>query len=161
MSPAGPSWGRRSRLTGAEPVVAVALLVGCGAPPAPSFEAWTPPAPAATTCRPPFERFGPGSVRITDRDRGRACVALLERDECVVGIFDDCTEEGPARREWQGRISGDRVELTPYLVGGSPGPRLPLACTGTLTVDGRLEAACRLKEDVAPPHQGLSLELLD
>jgi hypothetical protein len=134
----------------------------CGPPPAPDLRVdAAPPPPAASTCEPPFERFGPGAVRVTDLERNATCITNLDRDECIIGIFDDCTTPDPAlRREWQGRIRSDRVALTAFYVGSTDAPpTAPTSCTGTVT-SGRIEAACSLADGAFGDHGGLLIELV-
>ena len=140
------------------------VLAACGAPPAPDLgvDAAPPPA-AASTCEPPFERFGPGPVRITNLERNETCITELDRDECIIGIFDDCTVPSPdVRREWQGRIRGSQVDLAAFYVGGRPPrPPAPTTCTGTVSMSTRrIEAACSLAPGTSGEREGLLLELV-
>lgn len=119
------------------------LLLACDAPPAPPAPSHPGAPPAAATCTPPYERFGNTEVVWADLDLGRSCTAYLEQDECVLGIWRDCTT--PTPREWRGRVTGSRVEMRALHPAGSSLPRKPDCCHGEIveTDDGRrIDFAC-------------------
>jgi hypothetical protein len=152
-------------MSGSRRLAPVMMLVACGAPPAPDFDVDAAlPTPAAATCEPPFERFGPGAVRVTDLQREETCITELDRDECIIGIFDDCTEpSADLRREWQGRIRGNGVDLEAFYVGERPPPAsAPVSCTGTISMSsGRIDATCTPAPGTGGAHEGLLVELVD
>lgn len=151
-----------------------ALGHGCGAPPAPAppdLERIGPPPGAAAKCTPPWARnVGQAWYLLADLDEGVSCTAFLEQEDCVLGVFRDCTDLRTAeRREWQGTIDGDRkVRLTAvYPEGGVRAPRAPRCCDGVVEDhDGLLSASlacrrtdCENQNDLS--HVGLYLERLE
>ncbi len=144
-------------------VGSIAVLVACGSPPAPTFASFEERPAAAEGCRPPFERLGPGFVGLEDLDTGRSCEAYLEQDECILGIFDDCTYSFEGRREWRGSVRTQRVEIRPVFTRFDPRDRRsPSLCTGTASPGvSTLRLACRLDDhDPGPPHLGVSMTFL-
>lgn len=157
----------------------LAAVIGCGAPEAPEIpgrDEIGPPPEAALPgdCLPPYPmRFGDDWYLLADLDRGVACYAYLERDECVVGIFDDCTDDSTDRRQWRGRLEQDedgaKARLsTDYPPGsGSRVPRSPACCSGGVHTEGDDAWAllscqidqCGAVNDVA--HAGLYLSRYD
>lgn len=90
---------------------------------------------AAASCSPPYARLGSGPFVWLDMDEGRACTAYLEQDECVLGVYRDCTSQD--EREWRGGVGpGDTVELEALYLVPSISARAPLCCLGPLTLGG-------------------------
>ncbi|MCC7381438.1 MAG: hypothetical protein IT384_06385 [Deltaproteobacteria bacterium] len=101
------------------------LLAACASPaaPPPPPEEVLPPIEEAASC-PPTLRFAQADFYFADLELGNSCRTLLQQEECVLGIFDDCTYRLPGEsgewRQWTGRIerseeaaSGYRVWLRP------------------------------------------------
>lgn len=160
--------------------VLVALAVACGDPSGPIRPDRTvvgPPPEAAQPelCLPPFPmQLGNGYVLLADLDRGEACFAYLERDECVLGIFEDCTDARPVPRQWRGRVDLDVDGATTVLqtiddADRNPTvlPRDPVCCEGAVQApdtDPWAMLECRLvrcgnENDVQ--HVGLYLDRYD
>lgn len=121
-------------------------LFACGAPSAPEIpprsEIGPPPEAASPRqCVPPYPmNFGNDWYLLADLDQGEACFAYLERDECVLAIFTDCTDTSEDRRQWRGRVDvdvdGATAELTPVFQPSSNGtrlPRQPVCCQGEVS----------------------------
>lgn len=119
-----------------------ALVSACGGPSAPELpprDVVGPPPEAALPdqCVPPYPMsFGEDWFLLADLDRGEACYVFLERDECVLGIFADCTDAGIDRRQWRGRVDVDTegAEAQLFTVfersNESREPRQPICCGG-------------------------------
>lgn len=127
-------------------LVLAAAIGACGAPAEPEIPPRSeigPPAEAASPpyCLPPYPRdFGNDWYLLADLDQGTACYAYLERDECVLGVFVDCTDGTEDRRQWRGRVDVEvdrtTAELTPLFPANSNGtrlPRQPVCCQGEVT----------------------------
>jgi hypothetical protein len=126
----------------------VLTLAACAAPDAPDIpgrdEIGPPPEAARPeVCPPPYPMsFGDDWYLLADLDRGVGCVAFLERDECILGVFHDCTDDSQAPRQWRGILSTRAgtptatlfTEHDPY----DSGARLPLdpkCCVGAVAQD--------------------------
>ena len=146
------------------------LVTACSGPSEPPFDA--PPAPVAAAdvlCeRPGFPQgIGQARYRLLDMDQGAACEVYLEQDECVLAIWQDCTDGSSNPREWQGQATVERqVELAPITAATTTGvaiPRSPACCVGPVAATGPIDwmlLDCRL--DVCNSsnrrHAGLYLE---
>ena len=88
---------------------------------------------AALSCQPPYPRFANRWVRWADLDAGVSCTAFLEQDECVLGLFRDCSVEG-GLREWRGHVDGrGEIELRALRApADAPRARAPECCRGSL-----------------------------
>lgn len=118
------------------------LLAGCGSPGAPG----SPPAgalplpPAANTCGPALQ-VGRDWFYLADLQSGNSCSVYLEQDECVLGIYDDCTVRVGAR-QWVGRVGTDSsVGLTGERV-LTPGRTECSGRVGTESDRDHLELGC-------------------
>lgn len=128
----------------------------------PPAEQVGPPSPAAFACSPPYARFAGRAFRWADLDQGRSCSVFLEQDECVLGVYRDCTAS--AAREWQGEIdAANSIRLRSFSPGAhSPMARQPRCCTGALERPSEGPAWARLHcstVDCASPHHGDHLGL--
>ena len=88
----------------AVPASLAACLLACAGPngpPEPGAELG-PAAPAAADC-PPVRQFANDWFYFVDLERGRTCRVFLEQDECVLGVFEDCTNRP---RQWVGTVDG-------------------------------------------------------
>jgi hypothetical protein len=157
-------------------LAAALALWACERPPAPALpgrDRIGPPPEAAASCEPPFPMsFGEAWFLVADLDRGSVCTAFLEQDECVVGLFRDCSDLGPGTpREWQGRFTDRRelnlVALDPDETGARPA-RAPRCCVGPVGPEGPIPSfavlECQLEGCGAPRdarHAGLYLERLE
>lgn len=159
-------------------VLPLALLAAaCGDPSAPQLpprDQIGPPDEAAKpeACVPPYPMgFGDEWYLLADLDRGVACFAYLERDECILGVFIDCTDPSEDRRQWQGRVTNESIaELAPVYRSAQDSSRLtrpPRCCHGAVVSSGttsyaRLDcqlATCRHPADLS--HAGLYFERYD
>jgi hypothetical protein len=121
-------------------VAAAALLCACSMPPDPTIPPRDPtalPGPAATSCFPPYSKFAQDWFLFGDMDVGASCRVYMEQDECILGIFRDCTDPNEADpRQWVGRISTmgavDSLEFAIFPGLGSSAPRAPKCCEGDL-----------------------------
>ncbi len=115
------------------------LLVSCSSPPAPEIPSRVsvgPPQEASATCNPPYkQQFGQKWVWVADQDTGRLCLSYLEQDECVLGMYRDCSSNPDDLREWQGRITEDKLQLIAFYPFDGSQPRKPQCCGGTLHDD--------------------------
>lgn len=105
-----------------------------GLPPWPDSDTVGPATPSAFACSPPYARFANTTFRWADLDRGRSCEVFFEQDECVLGVFRDCSA-GEEVREWRGFIDGDDRILLNALHDPAEGfglPRRPRCCVGGL-----------------------------
>lgn len=120
-------------------VVGAAACTGPAAPEIPDDVGPPPPAANPQVCIPPYPMsFGQDWYLLADLDRGVGCVAFLERDECILGIFRDCTDESEAPRQWRGVVEQGRgIKLYPEhsATSGTLIARSPKCCLGTLPDD--------------------------
>lgn len=154
--------------------VALALAIpACSSPPDPTIpprEEIGPPRPAATVlCFPPFSDFAQDRFVLADLDLGVSCPVFLEQDECILGIYDDCTDPSRSSRQWVGMIDSkemtDRLEFAIHQGPGAVAARPPQCCSGEL-VDSTwallrctLTADCDNASDTA--HVGAYLERVE
>ncbi len=118
-------------------IALAAALFSCGKPPAPPppSDDRLPPLEAAAEC-PPVEQFANDYFYVADLETGRSCTLYIEQDECIVGIFDDCSHLSSncdrPRRQWRGTIDlAGSIRLEPtYHV--QPATRPPAQCTGSI-----------------------------
>lgn len=137
--------------------------VGCESPPAPPLPAdgRLPPIEAAADC-PPVTRFAQDYFYIADLATRRSCTLFIEQDECVLGIFDDCshrsTTVGP-RRQWTGRIDHQRtISIEPHYK-EDENRKPPDRCTGPLMdPESPTRFAALACIGAADPHPGLFIE---
>lgn len=121
----------------------IALAVtACGSPGNPGLPpaGALPPEPAANTCAPALQ-VARDWFHLADLMSGNSCPVYLEQDECVLGIYADCTVRAGSR-QWLGRISADRdLALTAHVGAAASGP----TCTGQLSGESersRFDLAC-------------------
>ncbi len=113
----------------------LAAALGCGPVPAPDWPQ-DAPEPAAAACEPPYARFAPGRFQLADLDIGRSCSVFLEQDECVLGVYRDCSVPTEAPREWRGWVDGPgRLRLDALFPVPPTLPRSPRCCEGSLVRD--------------------------
>jgi hypothetical protein len=118
-------------------------LIACSSPPPPTLPPRSeigPDQPAATECFPPYNgSFAHDWFVLADLDLGVSCRVFLEQDDCVLGIFDDCTDPSPSSRQWVGKTSSemtrDRLQFQIFEGNGSVVGRPPKCCNGEL-IDG-------------------------
>lgn len=149
-------------------VLVGALASACSAPegPPPLDESLRPPRYLAAKCAPVDDVTRQDGVTtnafLADLDIGRSCEIFLERDECVLAIFHDCTMTG---RQWVGTATQDTdkvsISLSPMFE-RAPAMAPPRVCTGSLVpsrVDPR--AGTWLDCEGAAYPRGLYLERKD
>ena len=147
------------------------VLFACSSPPPPEIPPTSeigPPPAAALMCFPPYSMFAQKAFLLADLDQGTSCEVYIEQDECILGIYRDCTDPSPSSRQWVGIINstGMRDALEFDIIEGVGGivPRPPKCCDGEL-VDGEwavLDCAlssCSNNSDTA--HVGAYIESLD
>lgn len=154
--------------------IALALAASaCSSPPDPTIpprEEIGPPRPAATVlCFPPFSDFAQDWFVLADLSLGVSCEVFLEQDECILGIYRDCTDPSATSRQWVGMIDSkdmtDHLEFTVHQGSGSVSGRPPKCCSGDLVdqtwarLDCTLTSACNSPSDDA--HAGAYLERVD
>jgi hypothetical protein len=143
--------------------------IACSSPPPPAIpprEEIGPPLPAANECFPPYTRFAQDWFVLADLDLGVSCRVFLEQDECVLGIFDDCTDPSATSRQWVGRIDSammrDQLELHIFEGTGAVLGRPPKCCSGELVDMAWARLDCTLTADCGNPndkvHVGAVLE---
>lgn len=103
------------------------FMAGCGSPGAPGQPpaGALPPAPAANACGPALQ-VGRDWFHLGDLISGSSCPVYLEQDECVLGIYDDCSVR-VGGRQWLGRISADASVLMTGERTNTPGS---IVCAG-------------------------------
>ncbi len=162
-------------------LLAPLLTLACESPQGPEIPP-RPPAPAASPgdCPPPhITDFGNDWYLLADLDRGEACYAYLERDACVLGIFEDCNVASIDPRQWRGAGFVERVPDSspvrfskkarlwteyPASTNGAGGTRRPRCCEGGVTASATASWAlmkCGLNSCGTlgdPTHAGLYLE---
>lgn len=149
-------------------VAAVALASACSAPEGPPAvdESLRPPQYKAATCSPVDDITRQDGVTtnafLADLDSGHSCEIFLERDECVLAIFHDCTMSG---RQWVGSATQDpdkvSISLWPMFE-RAPAMAPPRMCTGALLpsrVDPRSGTRLECEGNTYP--RGLYLERKD
>ena len=150
-------------------VLIAGLNAGCE-PPAPADLGPEAPLPAAAFCLPPYPRFANQWVRWADLDRGRSCSVFLEQDECIVGVFRDCTAGDVDVREWRGAVntqSGGGAMITLESLHTDEvraAPRRPKCCQGSLQLSaesfwGQLQCQLRTCDSHDESHAGIYFEL--
>jgi hypothetical protein len=148
--------------------IVATLASACSAPEGPPAldESLRPPRYLAASCSPVDDIARQDGVTtnafLADLGTGRSCEVFLERDECVLAIFHDCTTSG---RQWIGTASQDTdevsISLSPMFE-RAPAMAPPRVCTGALVpsrVDPR--AGTRLVCEGTAYPRGLYLERKD
>ncbi len=114
-------------------------LLACSSPPPPTIpprDVVGPPLPVANSCLPPYTTFAQDWFILADLDLGTSCRVFLEQDECVLGIYRDCTDPSPNPRQWVGAIDSammkDQLEFQIYEGNGTVVGRPPKCCNGRL-----------------------------
>lgn len=162
--------------------LALGALAACEAPPAPPGPPMEklPPLESASTCSPGAklvnrEAKPPDKFYFADLETDKSCEVFLEEDECIIGIFDDCTweaqgidpmvpESSPARqRQWIGRLNDmgshkGMLDLNP-LYGTPPTMNRLTHCFGEVDEIGSSQASARLT--CGNNHRGFYLEKRD
>ena len=144
------------------------LVVACGGPPAPPPPPTDrlPPPARASSC-PPVAQFAHQPFFFADMLTRASCPVFLEQDECILAVFDDCTNvdrttDDRSPRQWEGRIRvGGIIELEPRHP--SP-PKIPppKRCVGQLQDAASSTARARLHcEGGGVAHPGLFIERQD
>jgi hypothetical protein len=144
-------------------------LIACSSPPPPTIPPRSdigPELPAATACFPPYNSsFAHDWFVLADLDLGVSCRVFLEQDDCVLGIFRDCTDPSPMLRQWVGvtstEMTRDLLEFSVFHASGTIVGRPPKCCEGELIDDtwaslDCFETACGAPTDVF--HVGAQLE---
>lgn len=133
-------------------------FLACGSPAAPDLAPAqrAPGAPAANTCEPVGSPFANRAFHLQDFAAARACRVYLEQDECVVGIWDDCTVQAAnARRSWEGRVDLSAGQATTiWLRSRSRAGQVPVGqCWGVLELEAEVPRAAL---DCESTQDGLS-----
>ncbi len=156
--------------------------MACDAPPAPPGPPADklPPLESASTCSPGAklvnrEANPPDKFYFADLEADSGCEVFVEEDECIIGIFNDCTwhspgvdpmvpEGSPARqRQWIGRLNDmgfhkGLIDLNPYY-GTPPTMNRLTHCSGEVDEIGSAQASSRLL--CGNNHRGFYLEKKD
>ncbi len=142
----------------ASPLLYVAIGA-CGAPPSPQPPELRPEPPSANDCD-PTPRVAHAPFHFADLQAGRSCRVFLEQDECVVAIFDDCTDP---TRHFEGRATAEGgIWLSPeHTVAPTATP--PSRCEGIVADRDTPHASVRLDCRGAglTRHRGFFLERVD
>lgn len=152
-------------------VLLMGLSLGCsdpGPPTIPPRSVIGPDRPAATTCFPPYSDFAQAPFVLADLNQGVSCEVYLEQDECVLGIFKDCTDLSPDPRQWIGTIDSnmmrDMLEFAIVEGEGSVISQSPSCCRGELFDSRWAMMDCALtncSNTTDSVHVGTYLELID
>lgn len=115
-------------------------LWACGSPGVPDLAppGRGPEPPAANGCPAVGSPFGNRVFHLQDFHSRRVCAVYLEQDECVLGIWDDCTVEAAnAKRAWEGRIELNPGQPTRLWLWSRSraGQQSPARCNGLLETE--------------------------
>ncbi|MBI2374309.1 MAG: hypothetical protein HYV07_09980 [Deltaproteobacteria bacterium] len=137
--------------------LAAILATACGSPPAPAPPEVRPAPPLANECA-PVPRIAHAPFYFADLESGASCTVFLEQDECVVAIFDDCTDP---TRHFEGRVTSEGgVWLAPEYT-QPPTSTPPSRCEGVVGERAGARPFVNLACRGTARHRGLFLEKVD